>query len=135
MLPQVPLCRVNQAKIISLIGLEVPALRTLAGAPPRGALSAPFFCADHQPGGCKQAQGLKIPPDWRESGRVGTALTEATANFLVNCRMAKPQQMRWSRRGADLLLQCAVLNGKLGSGLGQLFHADANSNSEITFAA
>jgi hypothetical protein len=65
----------------------------------------------------------------------GTALTEATANFLVNCRMAKPQQMRWSRRGADLLLQCAVLNGKLGCGLGQLFHADANSNSEITFAA
>jgi hypothetical protein len=49
LLPQVPLCRVNQAKIISLIGLEVPALRTLAGAPPRGALSAPFFSADHQP--------------------------------------------------------------------------------------
>src|ERR671910_3154497 len=49
LLPQVPLCRVNQAKIISLIGLEVPALRTLAGAPPRGTLSAPFFSADHQP--------------------------------------------------------------------------------------
>jgi hypothetical protein len=48
-LPQVPLCRVNQAKIISLIGLEVAALRTLAGAPPRGALSAPFFSADLQP--------------------------------------------------------------------------------------
>ena len=57
--------------------------------------------------------------------RVGTALTEATANFLVNRRMNKSQQMRWSRRGADLLLQvrCAVLNGKLGSGFGQLFKA------------
>jgi hypothetical protein len=31
--------------------------------------------------------------------RVGTALTEATANFLVNRRMNKSQQMRWTRRG------------------------------------
>ena len=61
--------------------------------------------------------------------RVGTALTDATANFLVNRRMAKSQQMRWSRRGADLLLQvrCAILNGKLGSGLGHLFEADPAS--------
>jgi hypothetical protein len=29
--------------------------------------------------------------------------------------MTKSQQMRWSRRGADLLLQCAGFNGKLGS--------------------
>ena len=55
--------------------------------------------------------------------RVGTSLTEGTANFLVNQRMAKSQQMRWSRRGADLLLQvrCAVYNGALGSGFGHLF--------------
>ena len=55
--------------------------------------------------------------------RVGTSITEGTANFLVNRRMAKSQQMRWSRRGADLLLQvrCAVYNGALGSGFGQLF--------------
>jgi hypothetical protein len=45
------------------------------------------------------------------------------ANFLVNRRMNKSQQMRWSRRGADLLLQvrCAVYNGTLGSGFGQKF--------------
>jgi hypothetical protein len=55
--------------------------------------------------------------------RVGTAITEGTANFLVNRRMNKRQQMRWSRRGADLLLQvrCAVYNGTLGSGFGQRF--------------
>src|SRR5690242_8173262 len=55
--------------------------------------------------------------------RVGTSITEGTANFLVNRRMNKSQQMRWSRRGADLLLQvrCAVYNGALGSGFGQLF--------------
>src|SRR5215218_2160336 len=37
----------------------------------------------------------------RAGQRVGTALTEGTANFLVNRRMSKSQQMRWSRRGAD----------------------------------
>src|SRR3954452_22805253 len=49
--------------------------------------------------------------------RVGTSLTEGTANFLVNRRIAKSQQMRWSRRGADRLIQvrCAVaLNGTAG---------------------
>jgi len=51
---------------------------------------------------------------------VGTSVTEATANFLVNRRMNKSQQMRWSRCGADLLLQvrCAGYNGTLGSGCG-----------------
>jgi hypothetical protein len=62
-------------------------------------------------------------------------LTEATANFLVNRRMTKAQQMRWSRRGADLLLQCAVVNGKLGSGLGHLFKAEADPTSDLAMAA
>jgi len=62
--------------------------------------------------------------------RVGTSITEGTANFLVNRRMNKSQQMRWSRRGADLLLKvrCAVYNGKLGSGPGHRFEAFANPN-------
>jgi hypothetical protein len=57
---------------------------------------------------------------YRAGLRVGTSVTEGTANFLVNRRMNKSQQMRWSRRGADLLLQvrCAVYNGALGSGFG-----------------
>jgi hypothetical protein len=56
--------------------------------------------------------------------RVGTAITEGTANSLVNRRMEKSQSMRWSRQGADLLLQirCAVYNGTLGSGFGQKFY-------------
>jgi hypothetical protein len=64
--------------------------------------------------------------------RVGAALTEGTANFLVNRRMNKSQQMRWSHRGADLLLQVcyASFNGKLGSSFGQLFQAvDPTSES------
>jgi len=70
---------------------------------------------------------------YRAGLRVGTSITEGTANFLVNRRMNKSQQMRWSRRGADLLLQvrCAVFNGTFGSGLGQLFppHATQNERS------
>lgn len=60
---------------------------------------------------------------YRAGLRVGTAITEGTANFLVNRRMNKSQQMRWSRRGADLMLQVrsAVYNGTLGSGFGQRF--------------
>ena len=55
--------------------------------------------------------------------RVGASVSEGTANFLANRPMAKSQQMRWSRRGANLLLQvpCAVYNGALGSGFGQMF--------------
>src|ERR1051325_665739 len=34
--------------------------------------------------------------------RVGTALTEGTANFLVNRRMAKAQQRRWTRRAGPI---------------------------------
>jgi hypothetical protein len=69
--------------------------------------------------------------------RVGTAITEGTANFLVNRRMNKSQQMRWSRRGADLLLQvrCAVYNGTLGSKCGQKFHAANDSFPPTAIAA
>ncbi len=69
--------------------------------------------------------------------RVGTSITEGTANFLVNRRMNKSQQMRWSRRGADLLLQvrCAVLNGKLGSAFGQLFKAEVDPVTDMAMAA
>jgi hypothetical protein len=68
--------------------------------------------------------------------RVSTAITEGTANFLVNRRMNKSQQMRWSRRGADLLLQvrCAVYNGAFGSDIGQKFHP-ANDTSPLTALA
>jgi hypothetical protein len=56
----------------------------------------------------------------RRGLRVGTAIIEGTANFLVNRRMNKSQQMRWSRRGADLLPQArgAVCNGTFGSAHG-----------------
>ncbi|WP_424139207.1 ISKra4 family transposase [Roseomonas chloroacetimidivorans] len=69
--------------------------------------------------------------------RVGTALTEGTANFLVNRRMNKSQGMRWSRRGADRLLQlrCAVYNGTLGTGFGQRISAANDCHPQAAIVA
>jgi hypothetical protein len=69
--------------------------------------------------------------------RVGTAITEGTANFLVNRRMNKSQQMRWTRRGADLLLQvrCAVYNGTFGSTFGQRFVPANDTHPGLAAAA
>jgi hypothetical protein len=67
---------------------------------------------------------------YRAGLRVGTSITEGTANFLVNRRMNKCQQMRWSRKGADLLLQvrCAVYNGTLVAGLRHRFDRSSTAN-------
>jgi hypothetical protein len=74
---------------------------------------------------------------YRAGLRVGTSVTEGTANFLVNRRLNKSQQMRWSRRGADLLLQvrCAVYNGTLGSGFGRVFEPASGSGLRLAIAA
>jgi len=68
---------------------------------------------------------------------LGASITEGTANFLVNRRMNKSQQMRWTRRGADLLLQvrCAVYNGTLGSDLGHRFDVVTNQDPVFAMAA
>jgi hypothetical protein len=68
---------------------------------------------------------------------VGTAITEGTANLLVNRRMNKSQQMRWSRRGADLPLQVrfAVYNRTLGSNFGQKFRSANESHPPVAVAA
>ena len=68
---------------------------------------------------------------------VGTEITEGTANFLVNRRMNKSQQMRWSRRGADRPLQvrCAVNNGSVGSDFRQKFHPANDTTPPMAIAA
>jgi hypothetical protein len=64
-------------------------------------------------------------------------MTEGTANFLVDRRMNKAQQMRWSRRGADLLpeVRCAVYNGAFRSGFGNLFEPTSNAVRQSPLAA
>ena len=69
-------------------------------------------------------------------------------NFIVIEPLVKPgggcymmpnksQQMRWSRKGADLLLQvrCAVYNGTLGAGIGNRFAGFAKAGPTFAKAA
>jgi hypothetical protein len=51
--------------------------------------------------------------------------------------MNKAQQMRWSRRGADLLLQvrCALYNGAFGHGFGTLFEPTSNTPQKSLLVA
>jgi hypothetical protein len=61
----------------------------------------------------------RLIPNYAERYRYGetisTAFTESTINQVVSKRMVKKQQMRWSQRGAHLLLQIRtrVLNREL----------------------
>jgi hypothetical protein len=51
---------------------------------------------------------------YRNGERVSTGFVESTVHYVVSKRMVKKQQMRWSQRGAHLLLQIRtrVLNGE-----------------------
>jgi hypothetical protein len=50
---------------------------------------------------------------YRNGERISTGLVESTVNDVVSKRLVKKQHMRWSQRGAHLLLQIRtrVLNG------------------------
>jgi hypothetical protein len=52
---------------------------------------------------------------YRSGRRIASALAESAVNSLTARRMVKKQQMRWSKRGAHLMLQvrAAVMNGNL----------------------
>ena len=87
--------------------------------------------------------GLNVPEPYQMEPFAVTILTfdplarravQCTANFLVNRRMNKSQQMRWSPRGADLLLQvrCAAYNGTLGAGFGHRFDRMPKPGTERT---
>jgi hypothetical protein len=50
---------------------------------------------------------------YRKGQSISSAMAESAVNQVVNARMCKRQQMRWTPRGAHLLTQvrCAMLNG------------------------
>ena len=88
--------------------------------------------------GRARATGWSITPNCigRDCGLAPLSL-KGQQNFLVNRRMNKSQHMRWSRRGADLLLQvrCAVYNGTLDSGFGQRFKPANDPDPLVAMAA
>ena len=54
---------------------------------------------------------------WRNQERISTGFVESTVNQVIAKRFVKKQQMRWTKRGAHLLLQIRtrVLNGEWGA--------------------
>ena len=65
------------------------------------------------------------------------ALLQCICCALLMRQAMISQQMCWSRRGADLLLQvrCAVYNGTLGSGFGQRFQPVNDPYAPMAVAA
>ncbi len=67
-----------------------------------------------------RANGAWIPnygERWRSGEAISSGFVESTVNQVVSKRMVKKQQMRWTPRGAHLLLQIrtCVLNDDLAT--------------------
>jgi hypothetical protein len=60
---------------------------------------------------------------WRNKERISTGFVESTVNQVISKRMVKKQQMRWSKRGAHLMLQIRprVLNDEWGATLARWY--------------
>jgi hypothetical protein len=80
-------------------------------------------------------------PNYGERHRCGepisTATAEATVNQVISRRMVKKQQMRWSPRGAHLLLQVRtrVLNDDLAGDFARWYPGLASSAQRMYVAA
>jgi hypothetical protein len=68
---------------------------------------------------------------------ITTAFVESTVNEVVSRRMVKQQQMRWTRRGAHLLLQVRnqTLNNDLRESFGRWYPAMPRAKSSMQLAA
>lgn len=68
---------------------------------------------------------------------ITTAFVESTVNEVVSQRMVKKQQMRWTRRGAHLLLQVRnqTLNNDLRETFGHWYPAMPRAESSMQLAA
>jgi len=113
----------NAQRSIKRIRTVMPVFKGEHGQGAKGVASCKLWHALHAVDKYLRGQAawlVNYAKRYRARLRVGTSITEGTANFLVNRRMNKSQQMRWPRTGADLLLQvrCAVYNGTLGAGWG-----------------
>jgi len=79
-------------------------------------------------------------PNYGERHRCGepisTATAEATVNQVISRRMVKKQQMRWSPRGAHLLLQVRtrVLNNDLAGDFARWYPGLTNSDQPLDAA-
>lgn len=74
---------------------------------------------------------------YRNGERISTGFVESTVNQVISKRFSKKQQMRWTKRGAHLLLQTrtAVLNDELEDTFKQQYPLFRTETSELRLAA
>jgi hypothetical protein len=74
---------------------------------------------------------------WRYGEAIATGFVESTVNQVVSKRFVKKQQMKWSRRGARLLLQMRtrVLNDELRQTCQRWYPGMKENQEEIKLAA
>ena len=88
-----------------------------------------------------RANGAFIPnygERYRHNETISTAFVESTVNYVISKRFVKKQQMRWTQRGAHLLLQTRVqvLNDDLRKTFGRWFQGmSVVENEESKMAA
>jgi hypothetical protein len=84
---------------------------------------------------------LERIPNYGERRRAGeaisTAFTESAVNQVISKRMVKKQQMRWTPRGAHLLLQIRthVLNDQLSGDFHRWYPSFSRKRDAETLAA
>ena len=74
---------------------------------------------------------------YRYGEAISTAFAESTINQVVSKRMVKKQQMRWSQKGAHLLLQVRtrVLDGELRDEFRKWYPSFDQNDEELPLAA
>jgi hypothetical protein len=74
---------------------------------------------------------------WRYGEAIATGFVESTVNQVVSKRFVKKQQMKWSRRGARLLLQMRtrVLNDELRQTCQRWYPGMKENQEEMKLAA
>ena len=88
-----------------------------------------------------RANGAFIPnygERYRHNETISTAFVESTVNYVISKRFVKKQQMRWTQRGAHLLLQTRVqvLNDDLRKIFGRWFQGmSVMENEQAKMAA
>jgi hypothetical protein len=91
-------------------------------------------------GGYVRANATCIPnygERYRNGEAISSAFVESAVNQVVSKRMVKKQQMRWTPRGAHLLLQVRtrVLNDELAGAFHRWYPAFTRPSAEQEFAA
>jgi len=95
----------KDAIVLNEPGVEAKARRLAARCTKRRS------CIEHNEGAL-----IDYGQRYRTGKPISTSRDESTVNQLVNARMNKRRQMRWSPRGAHRVLQvrAAVLDGRFG---------------------